>query len=47
MLSDELVQDVTIDCMMNVQVLWWAAAETGLARYREVAVAHARWQGRA
>ncbi len=33
--------DVTIDCLMNLQVLWWAAAETGQARYREVALAHA------
>jgi unsaturated chondroitin disaccharide hydrolase len=33
--------DVTIDCLMNLQVLWWAAAETGEARYREVALAHA------
>lgn len=33
--------DVTIDCMMNLQVLWWAAAETGEARYRDVALAHA------
>ena len=35
------LDDVTIDCLMNLQVLWWAAAETGDARYREVAVAHA------
>jgi unsaturated chondroitin disaccharide hydrolase len=33
--------DVTIDCMMNLQVLWWAAAETGERRYHEVAVSHA------
>ncbi|MFQ5891030.1 MAG: glycoside hydrolase family 88 protein [Gemmatimonadota bacterium] len=33
--------DVTIDCLMNLQVLWWAAWETGGARYREVALAHA------
>ncbi len=33
--------DVTIDCLMNLQVLWWAARETGLARYRDVALAHA------
>jgi unsaturated chondroitin disaccharide hydrolase len=33
--------DVTIDCLMNLQVLWWAAAETGQARYRDVALAHA------
>lgn len=33
--------DVTIDCLMNLQVLWWAAEETGQARYREVARAHA------
>ena len=35
------LDDVTIDCMMNLQVLWWAARETEIARYREVAVAHA------
>jgi unsaturated chondroitin disaccharide hydrolase len=35
------VDDVTIDCLMNLQVLWWAAGETGHARYRDVAVAHA------
>jgi len=33
--------DVTIDCLMNLQVLWWAAAETGHARYRDAALAHA------
>lgn len=33
--------DVTIDAMMNLQLLWWAAAETGRAHYREVATAHA------
>jgi unsaturated chondroitin disaccharide hydrolase len=33
--------DVTIDCLMNLQVLWWAWRETGLARYRDVALAHA------
>jgi len=33
--------DVTIDCMMNLQILWWAAAETSDTRYRDVAVAHA------
>ncbi len=35
------VDDVTIDCLMNLQVLWWAARETGRARYGEVALAHA------
>ncbi len=33
--------DVTIDCLMNLQVLWWAAAETGAAPYRDAALAHA------
>jgi unsaturated chondroitin disaccharide hydrolase len=35
------LDDVTIDCLMNLQVLWWAAAETREPRYRDVAVAHA------
>jgi unsaturated chondroitin disaccharide hydrolase len=35
------VDDVTIDCLMNLQLLWWAAEETGEARYREIGVAHA------
>ena len=35
------VDDVTIDCLMNLQVLWWARTETGDVRYQEVAVAHA------
>jgi len=35
------LDDVTIDCLMNLQVLWWAASETGEARYRDVALAHA------
>lgn len=33
--------DVTIDCLMNLQVLWWAAAETEDTRYHDVALAHA------
>jgi unsaturated chondroitin disaccharide hydrolase len=33
--------DVTIDCLMNLQLLWWAAGETGDGRYRDVALAHA------
>src|SRR5262245_54745759 len=35
------LDDVTIDCLMNLQTLWWAAEETGDGRYRDVAVAHA------
>jgi unsaturated chondroitin disaccharide hydrolase len=35
------LDDVTIDCMMNLQLLWWAARETGEGRYRQVAISHA------
>lgn len=35
------LDDVTIDCMMNLQLLWWAARETGDARYAQIAVSHA------
>jgi len=31
-----------IDCMMNLNLLYWAAEETGDGRYREVAYRHAR-----
>jgi unsaturated chondroitin disaccharide hydrolase len=31
-----------IDSMMNLPLLYWAAAETGLVRYRHIADAHAR-----
>lgn len=30
-----------IDCMMNLPLLYWASAETGDARYRQMAIAHA------
>ncbi len=30
-----------IDCLMNLPLLFWATAETGLLRYREIAVRHA------
>jgi unsaturated chondroitin disaccharide hydrolase len=33
--------EVMIGGLMNLQVLWWAASETGDPRYRDVAVAHA------
>ncbi len=33
--------DVTIDCLMNLQVLQWAARETGRTLYADVALAHA------
>lgn len=33
--------DVTIDCLMNLQLLWWAARETDTPLYRAVALAHA------
>jgi unsaturated chondroitin disaccharide hydrolase len=35
------VDDVTIDCMMNLQLLWWAAVETGRRSYWDVAIEHA------
>jgi unsaturated chondroitin disaccharide hydrolase len=30
----------TIDTMMNLPLLWWAACETGADRYREIATIH-------
>ncbi len=45
------LDDVTIDCLMNLQLLWWAADETGDSLYRDVALAHAErtavWHTRA
>lgn len=35
------VDDVTIDCMMNLQLLWWAAEEASNPRFHQVAIAHA------
>lgn len=31
-----------IDCLLNLPLLYWASAETGDAKYREVALIHAR-----
>jgi unsaturated chondroitin disaccharide hydrolase len=35
------LDDVTIDCMVNLPLLWWAWAETGEERFRHVAASHA------
>ncbi len=35
------LDDVTIDCMVNLPLLWWAWKTTGEGRFREVAVSHA------
>jgi unsaturated chondroitin disaccharide hydrolase len=35
------VDDVTIDCMVNLPLLWWAWKITGEERFREVALSHA------
>jgi unsaturated chondroitin disaccharide hydrolase len=41
------LDDVTIDCMVNLPLLWWAWKATGEERYRRVALSHAdrtaRW----
>ncbi len=35
------LDDATIDCMVNLPLLWWAWKTTGEDRFRRVAVAHA------
>jgi len=35
------LDDVTIDCMVNLPVLWWAWKTTGEERFKEVAISHA------
>ncbi len=35
------LDDVTIDCMVNLPLLWWAWQTTGDDRFRRVAVSHA------
>jgi unsaturated chondroitin disaccharide hydrolase len=35
------LDDVTIDCMVNLPLLWWAWKVTGEERFRRVAVSHA------
>jgi unsaturated chondroitin disaccharide hydrolase len=35
------LDDVTIDCMVNLPLLWWAWKTTGEERFRVVAVSHA------
>lgn len=39
-------RSTAIDTMMNLPLLWWAARETGVARYAEVARAHAETSAR-
>lgn len=36
------LDDVTIDCMVNLPLLWWAWKETGEDRFFQVALSHAR-----
>ncbi len=35
------LDDVTIDCMLNLPLLWWAWKTTGEERFEKIAVAHA------
>ncbi|HXZ43478.1 MAG TPA: hypothetical protein VEH53_01525 [archaeon] len=35
------LDDVTIDCMVNLPLLWWAWKTTGEERFKEIAVSHA------
>lgn len=35
------LDDVTIDCMANLPLLWWAWQATGEERFRQIAVSHA------
>jgi len=35
------MDDVTIDCMVNLPLLWWAWKTTGEERFKELAVSHA------
>ena len=35
------LDDVTIDCMVNLPLLWWAWQAGGEARFRQVAISHA------
>jgi unsaturated chondroitin disaccharide hydrolase len=35
------LDDVTIDCMVNLPLLWWAWQATGEERFRQIAMSHA------
>lgn len=39
-IGDPSCQRLIIDCLMNIPLLFWASEESGLAKYREIALKH-------